>query len=141
MRQLLVFTLYLLLFLSCNNHQKSVADKNDKGTKIELQYARNITIERTEDYVIVRLLNPWKEGVVLHTYYLIERGKDVKVPDDGTKVVTPLRKSVIFTTAHANLVEMLQAQKAIAGVADLKYMIIPDIQKRARVKSGIVDCG
>ncbi len=57
--------------------------------------------------MIVRLLNPWKEGTVLHTYYLIERGKDVKVPDDGTKVVTPLRKSVIFTTAHANLVAAL----------------------------------
>ena len=144
MRQLLVFTLSILLFLSCGNHQKQVADKSDKeekGEKTELQYARNITIERTKDYVVVRLLNPWKAGTVLHTYYLVERGKDVNVPDDGTKVVIPLRKSVIFTTAHANLVEMLHAQKAIAGVADLKYMIIPDIQKRARIKGGIVDCG
>ena len=141
MRQLLVFTLSVLLFLSCGNHQKQVADKSEKVEKTELQYARNITIERTKDYVVVRLLNPWKAGTVLHTYYLVERGKDVNVPDDGTKVVIPLRKSVIFTTAHANLVEMLHAQKAIAGVADLKYMIIPDIQRRARIKGGIVDCG
>ena len=89
MRQLLVFTLSILLFLSCGNHQKQVADKSEKGEKgekIELQYARNITIERTKDYVVVRLLNPWKAGTVLHTYYLVERGKDVNVPDDGTKV-------------------------------------------------------
>ena len=50
MRQLLVFTLSVLLFLSCGNHQKQVDDKSDKeekGEKTELQYARNITIERT----------------------------------------------------------------------------------------------
>ena len=141
MRHLLVFTLSLLLLFSCGKQQKQVANESDKGTKIELQYARNITIERTKEYVVVRLLNPWKEGAVLHTYYLVGHTSNVKVPDDGTKVVIPLRKSVIFTTAHANLAEMLQAQKAIAGVADLKYMIIPDIQKRARMKGGIADCG
>lgn len=141
MRHLLVFTFSLLLFLSCGNPTRKVAADDNKVTKSELQYAQNITIEHTKQYVVVRLLNPWKEGTVLHTYYLVEHNSNVKVPDDGTKVVVPLHKSVIFTTAHANLTEMLHAQKAIAGVADLKYMIIPDIQKRARLKGGIVDCG
>lgn len=141
MRQLSVFTLCLLLFFSCGNHRKSESGEGGERTKKTLQYARNISIERTKNYVVVRLLNPWKEGTLLHTYYLVERGSDSVVPDDGTKVVIPLLRSIIFTTAHTNLVEMLQAQKAIAGVADLKYMIIPDVQKRARMKDGVVDCG
>lgn len=141
MRQLSVFTLCLLLFFSCNNPRKKMVREGEKGTEKELKYARNITIERTKSYVVVRLLNPWKKGAVLHTYYLVGCGSQVDVPEDGTKVAIPLQKSVVFTTSHANLIEMLHAQKAIAGVADLKYMIIPDVQKRARMKGGIVDCG
>ena len=141
MKQLLVFTFSIILFYSCGNSQKKTIDNNGKRQTSELRYAKNITIERTKNYVAVRLLNPWKEGSILQTYYLVERDKDIIVPNDGVKVLTPLRKSVIFTTAHANLVEILKAQEAIAGVADLKYMIIPDIQKRARLKDGIVDCG
>lgn len=138
MRPLIVFLLSVLTLLSCGNtHKQQVV----KGSQSELQYAHNITIEHTKDYVTVRLLNPWKEGSILHTYYLVKRGTQVNVPDDGTKVVVPLQRSVIFTTAHANLVEMLKAPRAIAGVADLKYMIIPDVQRRAHTKGGIVDCG
>ena len=51
--------------------------EGEKGTKKELKYARNITIERTKSYVVVRLLNPWKKGAVLHTYYLVGCGSQV----------------------------------------------------------------
>lgn len=141
MRQLSVFILGLLLFVSCGSRHKETIWKNGPGTRAELRYARNITIERANGYTVVRLINPWKQNAILHTYYLVDRDSRVDIPDDGTIVTVPLRRSVVFTTAHASLLEMLHAQKAIAGVADLKYMVIPDIQKRTRLKDGIADCG
>ena len=60
---------------------------------------------------------------------------------DGVRVDVPIQRSVVFTSAHANLLEMLHAGKSISGVADLKYMLIPDIQRRAHSKGGIVNCG
>ena len=141
MRQLSVFILGLLLFVSCGSRRKETIWKNGPGTRTELRYARNIIIERANGYTVVRLINPWKQNAILHTYYLVDRDSRVDIPDDGTIVTVPLRRSVVFTTAHASLLEMLHAQKAIAGVADLKYMVIPDIQKRTRLKDGIADCG
>lgn len=137
MRQLLAFILCFLLFSSCNNSRKAAFVE---GEQVALKYAENLSIERTKEYVVVRLVNPWKRKTILHTYYLVDRGSKASVPDDGTKVEVPLERSVVFTTAHANLLEMLHAQKAIVGVADLKYMLIPDVQQRAR-KGEIANCG
>ena len=132
MHHLSAFILALLLFASCGSPHDRTARKKEKGAKTELRYARNISIERTGGYIAVRLLNPWKKNTLLHTYYLVNRNSRAAVPDDGTKITVPLRRSVVFTTAHASLLEMLHAQKAIAGVADLKYMLIPDIPNRTR---------
>lgn len=141
MHHLSAFILALLLFASCGSPHDRTARKKEKGAKTELRYARNISIERTGGYIAVRLLNPWKKNTLLHTYYLVNRNSRAAVPDDGTKITVPLRRSVVFTTAHASLLEMLHAQKAIAGVADLKYMLIPDIQNRTRKGGDIRDCG
>lgn len=89
MRQLSVFILWLLLFVSCGSRRKETIWKNGPGTRTELRYARNITIERANGYTVVRLINPWKQNAILHTYYLVDRDSRVDIPDDGTIVTVP----------------------------------------------------
>ena len=98
-------------------------------------------MEHKDGYVVVKLLNPWKKGTILQTYYLMPRNVESENISDGVRVDVPIQRSVVFTSAHANLLEMLHAETAISGVADLKYMLIPDIQRRAHSKGGIVNCG
>jgi putative lipoprotein len=98
-------------------------------------------MEHKDGYVVVKLLNPWKKGTILQTYYLMPRNVESENISDGVRVDVPIQRSVVFTSAHANLLEMLHAEKAISGVADLKYMLIPDIRRRAHRKGGIVNCG
>lgn len=141
MRQIYLFILAIFLLLSCSTNKNKRVSLDCGVTKVEFRYAQNLAVEKGSDYITVRLLNPWKDKKVLHTYYIVDRGRDVSVPDDGTKVYRPLQRSVVFTSAHANLFEMLNASNLIAGVADLKYMLIPDIQKRVKQSNGIVDCG
>lgn len=137
----LIFALIICLFAGCKRYK--TGSEQGVGKEIKLQYARHLKMEEFPEYIKVVLTNPWKKGV-LHTYYLV-KSSHTQVPADGTKVAVPIKKSVIFTTAHANLMELLGARRTIAGVADLQYMLIPDIQSRVKKaessKDKIVDCG
>ena len=137
MRQLSVLVLCFSLLVSCSLRQQKA---NEEIGETGFKYARNITMEHKDGYVIVKLLNPWKKGTILQTYYLMPRNVESENISDGVRVDVPIQRSIVFTTAHANLLEMLHAQKAIVGVADLKYMLIPDVQQRAR-KGEIANCG
>ena len=138
MRQLSVLALCFSLLVSCSFRQQKV---NEGIGETGFKYARNIIMEHKDGYVVVKLLNPWKKGTILQTYYLMPRNVESENISDGVRVDVPIQRSVVFTSAHANLLEMLHAEKAISGVADLKYMLIPDIRRRAHRKGGIVNCG
>lgn len=116
--------------------------RHDDGDTLRFAYASQITAVRHRDYTVVTLKNPWRPGRVLHTYVLVDRKNAAHIGrlPVGTVVYTPLRSSVVFTTAHCRLLEYLHTDDAITGVCDLKYILIPRIQQR--VKQGtVVDCG
>lgn len=106
-----------------------------------MRYAANISLEKHDGYTLVRLKDPWHAGRTLHEYVLVKREDSAHVGrlPQGTVVYTPLRRAVVFNTAHAGLMQMLGVAHEIAGVADAKYMLLPDIRKR--VGRNIVDCG
>ena len=111
------------------------------GDSVTFKYATLPSIVEYDGYTVVNIENPWKDGKALHTYVLVPR--DVELPvhlPKGTVIRTPLQKAVVFTTVHCSLLMDFGCQDKIAGVADLKYIKIPWIQKQ--VKAGrIVDCG
>ena len=104
---------------------------------------------RYSDGILVELKDPWHEGRILHRYWLTE-DSNRKPSSLHTSLSTlhsplssitfPLQRSVVFNTAHASLIGMLNATDRIAGVADLKYMLLPDVQRRVQ-QGEIVDCG
>lgn len=117
------------------------AHSQEDGDTVAFRYAQRITIVKHKDYTDVTLANPWKEGKVLHRYLLVPSKS--AVPENlpkGTVVRTPLRRSVVFTTVHCSLLQMLHQEQYIAGVADLKYIKIPYIQEQVK-KGRIADCG
>ncbi len=118
---------------------------------VELRYAENIKIEAFDGGHVVRMKNPWRKGEWLHTYLLVNRDDSAKVaheglPVAGTVVYVPLARSVIFNTAHASLLCMLLERSSsarempVAGVADLKYMQLPEIHRMVG-EGRIADCG
>lgn len=139
--------LYVLLIavLSVGCKQRVSSVSQDAGDTLMMKYAENLTIVRTDHYTKVELLDPWHKGKLLHTYLLVSNGQSV--PDDidatATIVSVPLKRSVVFNTAHASLIQMLGALDAVVGVADLKYMLLPEVQRRVAQSSGnaIADCG
>jgi len=147
MKKFLVLWFVLLMFLA-GCRQGRVATTAFQGDTLRLKYAENIVIVRDSAVTKVELRNPWGEGV-LQTYWLVSKEADFS-PSEGTVVRVPLQRSVVFSTAHASLLLMLDADDAIAGVADLKYMLLPEIHRRVNFdefstqnasEKPIVDCG
>lgn len=126
----------------------SSCGKTNKGTnlngarKIMFKYAGNISIEQHQKFKIATLGNPWSKGKTLHTYILVDRKDSATCGPlpDGTVIYTPLRRAVMFASPHIALAGMLGATGNISGVADTRFIRLPDIIRK--VKSGqITDCG
>ncbi len=111
------------------------------GDTLSFKHAKRLTVVRHKGYTMVTLQNPWKPERVLHQYVLVP--SDSALPESlphGTLIRTPLRRSVVFTTVHCALLEMLHQEECIAGVADLKYIKVPYVHEQV-AKGRIADCG
>ena len=137
----------MALLAACRGGQTSSVQA--VGDTVAFKYATQLTVVRYDGYTVVTLKNPWKEGVTLHQYVLVPAGSAVansplstlhsSLPN-ATVIRTPLSRSMIFSTVHCAMLMDFGKQDCIAGVADLKYIKIPWIQKQVK-KGRISDCG
>ncbi|MBQ4175568.1 MAG: ABC transporter substrate-binding protein [Prevotella sp.] len=138
MKNILHILIILSFLLSCKGNKVDYVSK--QGDTIHFKYAENIEMVKYPDYTIVRLKNPWNEGSYLHTYILTQKGQKQTPYLEGTNISFPLQKSIVFNTAHASLLGMLESTKQIKGVCDLKYMNLPEIHHLVS-QDEITDCG
>lgn len=136
----ILLTLLTAVLLSSCGGQTSRTE--DGGDTVRFKYAQRLSVVRHDGYTVATLQNPWKEGKTLHRYVLVPRSADVLPAGlpEGTVIRTPLRRSVIFTTVHCALLQMLHREGSIRGVADLKYIKLPYVHEQVQ-RGGIVDCG
>lgn len=137
-RYSLLILLIAVLLSSCG---RKTVGRHDDGDTVRFRYAQHLTVVRYDGYTVATLQNPWHKGKTLHQYVLVPTG--AAVPEGlqhATVVRTPLSRSVVFTTVHCALLQMLGQQHRIAGVADLKYIKIPYIHEQVR-RGRIADCG
>lgn len=136
----ILFLIIPFLAMSCGN--RNSAGKNDKeGDSLCFKYAKNISIVKHDGYFTVNMADPWNKGKILHSYTLV-CGNGAN-PDDGsgaTVVRIPLKRCVVATSVHCQLLRMIGAQGAVRGVCDMQYITAPWIREAAR-KGQIADCG
>jgi iron complex transport system substrate-binding protein len=111
----------VLLLAACGQSTRS---HKGGGDTLSFDHAQLLTVVAGDSGLTATVADPWQQGHVLQQF-VAER---------------PLQRVVVFSTAHAQLLEDLGLADRIVGVCDLKYMLIPDIHRR--VKAGrITDCG
>lgn len=111
MRPIIPFLLVLLV-TACSNVVP------DDGT---MRYARWLTM--TDSTATV--LNPWREGEVLHNYRLpTEKATHSLTTGEGAAY----RRAVSATSLHAYLAYRLGAMDRIAGVMDADYIVAPELK-------------
>lgn len=125
--------LFLLFFFTVSCSDSRVSKRGMEA--IKWKYAQLLSVDSCADSLLVTVKDPWRQGETLQHFSVANSGS-LSV---GT-VIAPLKRIVCFSTAHCQLLEYLGMADRIAGVCDLKYILIPDIQRRVRA-GRIADCG
>ena len=109
---------------ACSSHKKE-KQTNDSI----ISEASGISIEANDNYTVVNIKNPWKEGSTLHSYILIPRNSEIpqNLPE-GTIIRTPLSNVLVYSSVHAGVINELDNLKSIKGVCDAEYFNMPEIQ-------------
>ena len=120
---LIIITALSLAASSCSNG--TTQKEQEQGDTIRLKYSELLTIVRHKHYTTVDIVNPWQKGQTLHTYVLTSEAAKNETLPKGTVINVPLKRCIPFTSVHSGLIIDMGKQKAIAGVADLKYIKLP----------------
>ena len=95
-------------------------------TQLPLAPAKNIRLYSHPDgWVEAEIINPWDTTSLLQRIAIVPDSIDVlpsSVPDGATVVWSPLKRSLVTTSMHLNLISELGAETSVAGVTDADYI-------------------
>ena len=130
-RFLLLFSgILFLLFSACSGKKAVVSSRIIAADTI--RYARNLHIEYFDDYVSVRIRDPWDTLRQRQHYILVERDKPrpAGLPSGSIVIPVPVDKAVIYTSVHTAIAEQLGALDRVCGVCEPQYIISEEVLGR-----------
>jgi len=129
-----------LLLSSCGGRQSGV--KPEMQAADTIRYARNLHIEYYDDYVSVRIRDPWDTLRQRQHYVLVDRKRELPagLPQDGIVIRVPVEKAVIYTSVHTAIAEELGALDRVCGICEPEYITSPVVLQRI-AEGRIADLG
>lgn len=129
MRNFIVLLMLVLMSGGCvnnnQNHSKKISGVNWQKSKqtdfvLQIKYAKGYTIQQYEDYKLIQLLNPWKEGEVSYQYIIPtnELDEEFVMPANCVVFTKPIKKIAILSLTHVEPLSMLKQLDLIGLVAD-----------------------
>ena len=97
-----------------------------------IRYARNLRIEYFDEYISVKIRDPWDTLRQRQHYVLVNRNQPVpaQLPADGIVIRIPVERAVIYTSVHTAIAEELGALDRVAGVCEPQYITSPTVLSR-----------
>lgn len=136
---IIILLTIMLLSTSCFRSGHGADNALDTKDSV-ITTAKLLSMQRTDDYTLVTVGDPWKGGV-LHRYVLVPR--DSVLPKDlpeGTVVRTPVYRALVYSSVHTSLLDELGAIGKVRGVVDSQYFIDSAIVQG--LETGFIyDCG
>jgi iron complex transport system substrate-binding protein len=137
MRFSLISLLFLVIFLaeSCNGRKEKLLIKNCSDSSELIIKAERLTIQKSESFTKVTIINPWQgANNVSQAYFLLQRGKAIPVGLDSSQVVfVPLRNIICMSTTHIAMISALGEGSTISGVSGTGYIysdsLITNVEK------------
>ena len=132
-----VVVLFLLLALAgCG--PRHAAPGQEARSADTVRFARNLRIEFFDDFVSVRIRDPWDTLRQRQHYVLVDRDKPrpAKLPADGIVIRVPVEKAVIYTSVHTAIAEQLGALDRVCGVCEPQYITSKEVL--GRIDRGLI---
>ncbi|NTV47697.1 MAG: hypothetical protein HGB11_14530, partial [Chlorobiales bacterium] len=91
--------------------------------KVTIKYAKRFNVQYFKTYKVITVFNPYESDADTLTYVLLGRNAEIPKGYDQAQVVRiPVQRVALFSTTHVGLIETLEAEDAIAGISDPKYL-------------------
>jgi iron complex transport system substrate-binding protein len=132
MTRIILSILILIAAASCNDRGGEAAREKSVANNSVL-FARRLSIEQTNDFTRVTIINPWQGADNVNiTYYLVKRGSPMPTGIDSSIVImVPLRKIVCMSTTYIAMISALGEEKSIVGMSGTGFMYSEDLKIRA----------
>jgi iron complex transport system substrate-binding protein len=130
--RIILSILVLIGIVSCNGPKGAgIQEKSAKSNSV--RHASRISIEKSNGYTSVTIINPWQGADNVNmTYYLVRRGSSVPQGIDSSKVImVPVQKIVCMSTTHVAMISVLGEGNSIAGMSGTRFMYSEELKQRA----------
>ena len=112
----LLSILTILILVSCAGKtpktESSVLSENER---MPIYYAKGFDIFYKDNYKTVVVYNPWNDGEIQQTYYLVNNDT-VQTPSDGIKILIPIDNVAISSSTHVEFLNLLGELSSVKGV-------------------------
>ena len=116
--------IFILIACSPTSKHNSSHSSNDDFTPVPMLHANSITIEHnSSNDSRISIINPWKKDANLCSFTLSD--SDESIPSNT--ITRPLKRVIVYSTVHANIIKELGHLSAVKGVCDPQYFTIPEI--------------
>lgn len=128
---ILILSGLLLLFSACGRNAETDAPGGIRAAD-NIRYARNLRIEYADDYISVRIRDPWDTLRLRQHYVLVDRNKPLpaRIPSDGTVIRIPATNTAIYTSVHTAIAEQFGVLDRVAGVCEPQYITSEEVSRR-----------
>ena len=125
----LFYALTILLLCACGNKANSEDALVLDGDKLSVEYAKGFDVFYGENYKTVVVYNPWNEGEIQQTYFLVS-SDTIATPTQGLKIVVPVENIAISSSTHVEFLNLLGELSTVKGVCTPHLIYNSDIRSR-----------
>jgi iron complex transport system substrate-binding protein len=114
----------LFILCSCTWNRAKVAEKSETPEKPAISYAKRFTLERSEGYSQLSVVNPWQgANNILQKWYLVPRGKPVPPDIDPAYIIpVPVKKIICMSTTHISMIAALGEAGSVTGFSGTRLI-------------------
>ncbi|HRU73120.1 MAG TPA: ABC transporter substrate-binding protein [Paludibacteraceae bacterium] len=137
------FYFFTLAMLCCGCGTPPATNSGDTtalpDSTMTVTHAKGFRVDYFDGYKRVILNNPWHEGEILATYYLV-KDSTTQTPDAALTIQIPLRSIAVTSCTHFEFLRLIDALNTITGVCNPE-LIYNDTLRQACENGQIVSLG
>ncbi|GGG99168.1 ABC transporter substrate-binding protein [Polaribacter pacificus] len=131
------FSLICLLFIVACNPKKNTTNDTKKSEEIsKIKYAKGFEIKTVDGEKKLIIKSPYPNATEQFVYTIQAKSSEQKPGKSSNTIYVPLEKTVVTSTTHIPMLEMLGVEKSLIGFPHTDY--ISSEKTRAMIDNGQV---